>query len=274
MMPGGGFCLDEEKTLDKVQAVQHMFRDLLERSRSLREDLLKDNDRLRHRVQELETDLATAETFLSTEFQETSQEKERLRRQTNELKIENRDFAQRTVELEDRTSSLANLYAATFQLHSTLDPTTVIQCVVEIALNLIGAADFVLYLTDDAQGDFVLAAREGESAVATNRLPSLTKLVEQGAIEQKRAFFQDELPDGAQNGEPLCCVLLIFRERLVGAMTVYGLLSHKQTFSPLDRELFDLLGGQAALAIVSSQAYISVDRKLKTVQKFMELLKN
>jgi GAF domain-containing protein len=69
-------------------------------------------------------------------------------------------------------------------------------------------------------------------------------------------------------------VPLIFRDRLVGTMTVYGLLSHKQTFSTLDRELFDLLGGQAALAIVSSQAYISVDRKLKTVQKFMELLKN
>ena len=265
---------EEEKSMDKVQAVQQMFRDLLERSRSLREDLLHENDRLRHRVQELETDLATAETFLSTEFRETSQERERLRRQTSELELENRDFAQRNVELEDRTSSLANLYAATFQLHSTLDPTTVIQCVVEIALNLIGAADFVLYLTDDSQGDFVLAAREGEAAPTTSRLPTLSKLVEQGAIEQKRAFFQDELPEGARSGEPLCCVPLIFRDRLVGAMTVYGLLSHKQTFSSLDRELFDLLGGQAALAIVSSQAYISVDRKLKTVQKFMELLKN
>jgi len=274
MMNGGGFCLSEEKTQDKVQAFQHMFRDLLERSRSLREGLIRDNDRLRHRVQELETDMATAETFLSTEFAETSQEKERLRRQTSKLESENRDFAQRNVELEDRTSSLANLYAATFQLHSTLDPTTVIQCVVEIALNLIGAADFVLYLTDDSQGDFVLAAREGESAPDASRLPKLSKLVEQGAIDQKRIFFQEELPEGARGGEPLCCVPLIFRDRLVGTMTVYGLLSHKQTLSALDRELFDLLGGQAALAIVSSQAYISVDRKLKTVQKFMELLKN
>ena len=36
----------------------------------------------------------------------------------------------------------------------------------------------------------------------------------------------------------------------------------------------DLLGDQAALAIVSSQCFVSVDRKLKTVQGFLVLLKS
>ena len=40
------------------------------------------------------------------------------------------------------------------------------------------------------------------------------------------------------------------------------------------RYVHDLLGDQAALAIVSSQCFVSVDRKLKTVQGFLDLLKS
>jgi hypothetical protein len=268
----GGETLEETKAQEKVAAVQRMFQDLLDRSRALRADLISDNDRLKHRVMELESDLSTAQSFLSSELADTVHEKERLRRQTTELQTENRDFAQRTVELEDRTANLANLYAATFQLHSTLSPPDVIQCVTEIALNLIGAADFALYLTDDAKGDFALAAREGEMSPDAARLYALPSALEKTALSEKRTIFREEF--SGEPGGPLCCVPLLFRERLVGALSVYSLLSHKKTFTELDRELFDLLGGQAALAIVSSQAYVSVDRKLKTVQRFMELLKS
>lgn len=265
--------MTEERHPDRIDGVKNMFRDLLERSRALREDLMHENDRLKERIQELESDLTTAESFLSTEFEQTHREREHLRRQTTELQIENRDFAQRTVELEDRSASLANLYAATFQLHSTLDPNAVIQCIVEILLNLIGASDFALYLTDDAKGDFVLAAREGETAPDTQRLASLEDPVEKAALADHRAVFGDEIPQAGPGGA-IACAPLFFNERLVGMITVYGLLSHKKEISVLDRELFDLLCGQAALAIVSSQAYVSVDRKLKTVQRFMDLLKS
>lgn len=272
---GGTAHVSDAKAPERIEAVKHMFRDLMERSRALREDLITENDRLKHRVQELESDLATAESFLSTEFEQTSREREHLRRKTTELEVENRDFAQRYVELEDRSASLANLYAATFQLHSTLDPNAVIQCIVEIALNLIGAADFTLYLTDDAKGDFVLAAREGDSAPTETRLAALASPIEQAALGEQRTAFAEDLDASRQTpGGPLCCAPLYYNDRLVGALSVYGLLSHKKTFSQLDRELFDLLGGQAALAIVSSQAYVSVDRKLKTVQRFMDLLKS
>ena len=271
----GKHDLTEPRAPEKIEAVKHMFRDLMERSRALREDLISENDRLRNRVQELETDLATAESFLSTEFEQTSREREHLRRKTTALEVENRDFAQRYVELEDRSASLANLYAATFQLHSTLDPNAVIQCIVEIALNLIGAAEFTLYLTDDARGDFVLAAREGDSSPAEPRLTSLPNPIEQTAIREQRTVFAEDLEASQRAaGSPLCCAPLYYNERLVGALSVYALLSHKKAFSPLDRELFDLLSGQAALAIISSQAYVSVDRKLKTVQRFMDLLKS
>jgi len=267
--------ITDEMHTDKMLAVRNLFRDLVERSRALREDLIRENDALKARVQALETDLSTAESFLSSEYEKTRKEGERLRRQTTELESENRDFAQRMAELEDRSDSLANLYAVTFQLHSTLDPTEVLRCIVEILVNIVGAAEFGIYLADDARGEFVLAAREGDLPGPETRFPAPRNAVESAAIQERRTVFRDDLAPAEQpRPGPIASAPLHYADRLVGFFSIYSLLTQKKSFSDLDREILDLLTGQAALAIVSSQAFVSVDRKLKTVQKFMELLKS
>jgi nitrate/nitrite-specific signal transduction histidine kinase len=260
---------------DKAESLRGMFRSLAERSRELRDDLIRENDRLRGRVQLLESDLVTAEGILAKEFEGVRGEHDRLSREADKLVEENQDFARRYVELEEHATGLANLYAATFQLHATLDPAEVVKTITEIAINLIGAADFILYLTDDAKGDFVIAAREGELSPSAARLPALTHELERKTIAERRTVFAEADAGAAiEKRTPICCTPLVFRDRLVGVLTVYALLSHKKSFSSLDRELFDLLGDQAALAIVSSQCFVSVDRKLKTVQGFLDLLKS
>lgn len=259
---------------NKAEALRGMFRNLSERSRELRDDLIRENERLRGRVQLLETDLVTAEGILAREFEGARGEHERLSREADKLVEENQDFARRYVELEEHATGLANLYAATFQLHATLDPAEVVKTITEIAINLIGAADFILYLNDDAKGDFVAAAREGELSPSVPRLPALTHALEREAVGERRTVFAEPGADAAGENPPICATPLFFRDRLVGVLTIYSLLSHKKSFSGLDRELFDLLGDQAALAIVSSQCFVSVDRKLKTVQGFLDLLKS
>jgi GAF domain len=256
---------------DKAESLRGMFRNLAERSRELRDDLIRENERLRSRVQLLETDFVAAEGIVAREFEGAKGERERLSREADKLTEENQDFARRYVELEEHATGLANLYAATFQLHATLDPAEVVKTISEIAINLIGAADFTLYLTDDAKGDFVVAAREGELSPNVPRLPALTHALEREVVGGRRTVFAEPDPDAKT---PICCTPLVFRDRLVGILTVYALLSHKKGFSGLDRELFDLLGDQAALAIVSSQCFVTVDRKLKTVQGFLDLLKS
>jgi len=259
---------------DKVETIRGMFRDLTARSREIGADLLRENERLRQRVQRLETDIETAEKALTNDLESTRSEHERLSRQALELAEENLDFAKRYVELEEHAAGLANLYAATFQLHAALDPARVVQTISEIAINLIGAADFVLYLVDDARGDLVVTAREGEMSPNVTRIAAPAFPLEREAIESRKTCFAEmEAVAGRARTEPICCTPLFFHDRLVGILTIFALLSHKRTFSALDRELFDLLGGQAALAIVSSQCYVSVDRKLKTVQRFIDLLK-
>jgi nitrate/nitrite-specific signal transduction histidine kinase len=260
---------------DKAESLRGMFRNLADRSRELRDDLIRENERLRGRVQLLESDLETAEGILTREFEGARGEQERLSREAHKLVEENQDFARRYIELEEHATGLANLYAATFQLHATLDPAEVVKTITEIAINLIGAQDFTLYLADEAKGDFVAAAREGELSPNVPRLRELRHALERQAVGEHRTVFA-EPGAGATDEEkpPLCCAPLFFRDRLVGVLTIYALLSHKKSFSGLDRELFDLLGDQAALAIVSSQCFVSVDRKLKTVQGFLDLLKS
>lgn len=263
------------KPPEDTNALRGLFRTLEERSRGIEDDFLRLYDQLRIQVDDLRRDLATAEALLASTHEETLRDREKLKKKAEQLEAENRDFAQRYVDLEDHSTSLTNLYAATFQLHSSPDPDAVVRTIVEIAVNLIGAAEFVLYLADEAKGDFSVVAREGDLPPEGPRQPGLGQAVEKEAIKLRRTVFLEEVPAPEPSGTAaaICCAPLYFRDRLVGALTIYALLEHKASFSQLDRELFDLLGEQAALAMVSSQAYVAVERKLKTVQRFMDLLK-
>jgi len=50
------------------------------------------------------------------------------------------------------------------------------------------------------------------------------------------------------------------------------LLVQKKKFEPIDYELFTLLAGHAATAIFSSDLYSRSERRLSTIQGFIELL--
>jgi putative methionine-R-sulfoxide reductase with GAF domain len=260
---------------DRGEAIRGLFRELAERSRELRDELTRENDRLRTRVQSLETDIATAESMLSRDVEDEQGEHERLSREALSLAEENLDLARRYVELEEHATSMANLYAATFQLHVTLDPAAVVRAISDIAINLIGAGEFVVYLVDDARNDFVIAAREGNLPPNLTHLAALTHGLERDAVAARQTVFADAQPEAARDAKgPICCTPMFMNDRLVGVLTIYALLSHKKSFSELDRKLFDLVGEQAAVALVSSQCYVSVDRKLKTVQRFLDLVKS
>lgn len=267
--------MTETKPSEGPDALLGLFRSLEERSRGIEEDFILVNEQLRKQVDEFRRELASAETLLASTYGSTLRDREKLKKKTEQLELENRDFAQRYVDLEDHSTSLTNLYAATFQLHSSLDPDAVVKTIVEIAVNLIGASEFVLYLADETKGDFTVAAREGELPPGGPRQATLEQAVERMAVKQRKTVFLEETAPAEEGAATaaICCAPLHFRDRLVGALTIYALLSHKASFSQLDRELFDLLGEQAALAVVSSQAFVAVERKLKTVQKFMDLLK-
>ena len=93
----------------------------------------------------------------------------------------------------------------------------------------------------------------------------------EGMVAQSgEPFFTDEASD---NGNICTCIPLKVKERVVGVISIYRLLGHKQGLTPIDYKLLELLAGHAATALVSSKLYAMTDRKLKTIEGFMNLLR-
>ena len=249
--------------------LETLVRGLADKSRALSSDLVEQVERLARRARELEADLGAAQALLDGQAAHApGNGGNGSSRPAAELERENQEFARRCVQLEEHSANLANLYAATYQLHATLDPDAVVNCIVEISVNLIGAAEFALYLLEEGKADFALRVREGELPPEITHLPEPVYPLEQAAVLEKRTLFAVEEQEG-----PICCVPLLHEEKLIGLLSIYALLSHKAAFTPLDRELLELLSGQAAVALVSSQSHASIDRKLKTVQRVMDFIK-
>jgi GAF domain-containing protein len=185
------------------------------------------------------------------------------------LATENRELSTRCLDAEVHGTDLATLCTAGYQLQMALDPDAAIGIIVDIAVNLIGAAEFSVCLVDDASSDFVTAHRQGDSVPdAARRVRRSIWPQEEAAIEIHRTFFVTEEGSG-----PIACTPLFVEDRLVGVLSIYRLLSHKEGFTSLDWQLMDLLAAQAAIAITSGRARQAMDRKLKTVQGFIDLIK-
>ena len=59
---------------------------------------------------------------------------------------------------------------------------------------------------------------------------------------------------------------------MIGVIVIYKLLEQKSRFAEVDYELFTLLAGHAATAIFSSKLYSESERKLSTIQGFLDLM--
>lgn len=192
----------------------------------------------------------------------------------NSLLEENREFAQRYVEMEDYNNSLANLYVATYQLHSTLDFAEVLQILVEILINLIGAEVFTILLLEDRTGEMRVAAHEGYPEGYTFPVVHpgdgiLGRVAKVGEPYYATANSVAENPDF---NHPIAVVPLKIKERILGLISVEKLFTQKRAFDSVDYELFTLLAAHAASAILSSKLYTQSERKLVTMQSFLELL--
>ena len=252
--------------------------EMFKKGRAFTEELMHENERLRYRIVQLEAEKLDALDSLEKEVErlrsENSQILERLeflKGRFAEVEAESKDFAQQYVDVEEQNESLANLYVASYQLHSTLNTEEVVQCIKEILMNMVGSEEFGLFLVDEETSELVLAGYEGEIAqrLGGGRVP-LGGGLEGMVAESGEPFITDDSGDG---GEICACIPLKIKERVIGVISMYRLLSHKRGLTPIDHKLLELLAGSAATALVCSRLYAMTDRKLKTMEGFMSLLR-
>ncbi len=205
-------------------------------------------------------------------------ENERLRRRVADVEQESRDFVTRYLEVEQQNNNLANLYVVGHQLHSTLDFREVLQILREVVINFIGSECFAILLMDEQARVLRTILAEGGDV-----LPEIERLnvrVGEGKLGLAAAsgetdFLQGDAYDSAPElDRPLAVVPLRIKDRTIGLLVIYRLLEQKRTFSQTDFELFSLLAGQAATAVFSAKLYSDAERKLNTIQEFLDLLTN
>ncbi|MEN8159915.1 MAG: GAF domain-containing protein [Myxococcota bacterium] len=256
------------------------FLTLFRRGAEFTRELVGENARLRRRLHELETRQQDAAQDpkewegLREELAERLQGLESEHRDALDrlraLETENRQFAARYLEIEEENNSLANLYVASFQLHSALDLEEVLRIVVEIVINLIGAEVFCVYAFDERNGVLSPVAAEGRVRSAFPGVEPGKGLV--GASVERGEILSREEGDECGDETPRVSIPLKVGERVIGAIALFELLVQKERFSSLDHELFGLLAGHAATAILAAQLHGQSERKLNTMQGLIELL--
>lgn len=247
------------------------------------EELITENKRLRLKIAAMEqekTDGLTggaggdeAVIRLQRKLDDLQARHDAMLAKIKNVEQENQDFAQRYLEIEEENNNLANLYIASFQLHSTLNFREVLQIIQEIVINLIGAETFCVYVLDVKERVFKPAASEGIDLAALRPLSIESSQLARKMQGPDVTIQENLLGTGTTTPDnPLVIIPLAIKSDCVGAISIFTLLEQKQSIAAVDRELFTLLAGHAATAIFSSRLYMESERKLNTMQGFIDLL--
>jgi transcriptional regulator with GAF, ATPase, and Fis domain len=255
------------------------FLQMFKKGEEFTKELLKENEKLRYRIAQLEESIERSSDETRMKLYEDriamlEEELDSLRERFRKVEEENKDFASKYVEVEEENNNLANLYVASYQLHSTLDFSEVLRIVMEIVINLIGAEKFAVLLMDDKTNEMIPVGAEGMTVSDAPKVKIGEGIIGQVA-KGGESYFSEDLSDAAgfRPLEPIVCIPLKIKEHVIGVVSIYKLLMQKSGFTNVDYELFNLLAGHAATAIFSSRLYTQSERKLTTIQSFLDLLK-
>jgi nitrate/nitrite-specific signal transduction histidine kinase len=248
---------DSDLATTKKEFIQTFFK----RAEEFTETLLRENERLRFQILELEekirardfapfqeSNASGALRELLSRIESLEQEREQMLARFRSVQRENLDFEERSREIERENNNLANLYVASFQLHSTLDLREVTQIILEILLNFVGAKTFAIMLVDEQEGLLKSLATEG---IAREKVPAIkTGEGTIGAVVSTGKMLVDDTVRGPLDlSRPLIVSPLRIKDKVVGAIVVWEFLQQKTELADVDHELLNLLAAHAASAL-------------------------
>lgn len=263
--------------------IQQFFR----KGAQFTEELLKENERLRERMGDIDTEnrrlrahLASDEAIrdLLRKIEELETEKAELVNRSVRAEAVKENFGAQYTEVESELAHFANLYVATTQLHAARSVRGVLRALKEMLAQLLGAAAFAVYFASDDGTELIAITSEGVEAAEVAKLP-----VGKGPIG--RAFASGEVlfseglghvPSSrdltkASIDDPAAVIPLQIDGRVIGVIAIFGTLPQKTEFVHIDQELFKLLGAQAAPALVNARLFTDAGRKVPGIQAFLDL---
>ena len=224
-----------------------------------------DSDALSRTAQLLEE----ARNLVASAGKDASNRNAEFLRRTADLEASVQEIEQLLIRTERQAAQLANLYVATYQLHASLELADVRAAVADIAVNLLGADAFSVWVRDD-DGQLIRAPE------------SSSHLDESGEAQQYvggDSLFDACLDEATLQFGPcpgsacLAAVPFVAHGDVVGVLLVKQFLSHKQGFTSEDHELLNLLAAHAASALLAARAFGAARRKVQTYEGLLGFLR-
>jgi len=272
-----------EKDSGAISKKVEDFLSVFKKGEEFTSELLKENEKLRFKIVQREEsaripareDKGAHLGSLESRLRLLEEENKALLDKYRLVEEENKDFANRYIEVESENNNLANLYVASYQLHSTLDFSECLKIILEIVMNLVGAEEFTIMMLDEQTNELVIVAQEGMGPEQRDGIRLGQGFIGVSAKNGEAYYRKGDPADlsGVDYEHPLVCVPLKIKEHVIGAIVIYKLLLQKPELTSVDFELFSMLAGHAATALFSSQLYSHSERKLTTIQSFLDLLK-
>ena len=248
-------------TADRETYVQRVR----EGTRQYIQELLTENEKLRLFVATIEGEKVRLEEqvlLLREELDSHQSQAAELQDQLAHIEEENQRFSEKYVEVEQHNANLANLYVASYRLHSTLNRQEVLDTIQEIIINLIGSEELGIFELQPGHTSMELVSSFGIEPDRYRHIPLGAGLI--GKVGQTGETYLREPTQ--QNGNGLTadehhltsCIPLKVDGRVTGAIAIFRLLQQKNGLQEVDYELFHLLATHAATALYCSRVLVGV----------------
>ena len=264
---------------DLLQQRDSFIHTFFKKGAELTEELLREDNRLRARLAEVEAENAAlraqvasddAIRDLLTKIEQLERDKHDLLSSFRAAQASSSQYSNRFADIEAENSRLASLYIASYQLHSTLDLRTVVRQLKELLAQFVGARAFAIYLADDEKGELAPIASEG---LAPGALPRVR--VGEGpigrAFQSGNAAWVDGDSTAGTLDAPAACIPMRMSDRTAGVIVVISTFEQKRAFIDVDFELFRLLGAHAASAIAASRLFAKHGARIPSLEAFVDV---
>jgi hypothetical protein len=246
----------------------------------LTEELLREDQRLRTRLRDVEAENAALRAQVASEdairdlllkIRELEREKKDLLSRMHDVQASTNHYNQRFADIEAENAQLASLYVASHQLHSTLDLRSIVRQLKELLAQFVGARAFAVYLSDDDRKELVPFCSEGVNASALKRMPIDRNTVLGRAVETGNAEWVEGDATNGTIESPAATIPMLLHGRAIGVIAVFATFEQKPSFVDVDFELFKLLGAHAASALVASRLFAEHGARVGPVDSYLDL---
>ncbi|MGE0784497.1 MAG: GAF domain-containing protein [Sandaracinaceae bacterium] len=267
--------------VDLTRERESFVRQFLKKGVELTENLLEENKDLHTKLADLAQQNARLRAQIASDdaIRDLIRKIETLERERNELlnrssalEATQRESETKNTQIEQELHDLANLYVASHHLFSTLSARGVIQRLIELLQQLVGAEICAIYLMEPNR---TRAFAIGADGVELGELPTI--VVGEGPIGEVMmtglARIEEDPSGGESLDSPIAVIPLMVRDQAVGAIAIARVFEQKRGWAAVDDELFKLLGSHAATALLAANLYSKTPGALAALEGIEDLLR-